>query len=123
MEAGRASAVEARMPELRRGEPRVSATVPVIVEGHPAGLTRNVSPTGIFFETDAHMENGHEIRFSLEFDGPSGKLVMDCSGEIVRIERLGMKLGVAAKIVESKLELREMRHQCQAHLEGQPRNQ
>ena len=92
------------MPELRRAQQRVSAVLPVKVEGKPAGITRDISPSGIFFETDAEMAQGSAIHFSLEFDNPSGKLLLECTGEIVRIERTGGKVGVAAKILESRLE-------------------
>ena len=74
------------------------------VEGKTAGVTRDISPSGIFFETDAEMTQGSPIHFSLEFENPSGKLLLECSGEIVRVERAGGKVGVAAKILESRLE-------------------
>lgn len=92
------------MAELRRAQQRVSAVLPVKVEGRPAGVTRDISPSGIYFETDVEMVGGSTITFSLEFDNPSGKLLLECSGEIVRVERAGGKIGIAAKIVESRLE-------------------
>jgi hypothetical protein len=92
------------MSELRRAQQRVSAVLPVKVEGKTAGVTRDISPAGIFFETDLDMADGAAIHFSLEFDNPSGKLLLECSGQIVRIERAGGKIGVAARIVESRLE-------------------
>ena len=92
------------MSELRRAQQRVSAVLPVKVEGKTAGVTRDISPAGIFFETDLDMADGSAIHFTLEFDNPSGKLLLECSGQIVRIERAGGKIGVAAKIVESRLE-------------------
>ena len=92
------------MAELRRAQQRVSAVLPVKVEGRSAGVTRDISPSGIFFETDQEMADGSTIHFTLEFDNPSGKLLLECSGEIVRIEKAGGKIGIAAKIVESRLE-------------------
>jgi hypothetical protein len=92
------------MPELRRAQQRVSAVLPVKVEGRPAGVTRDISPSGIYFETDTEMASGSVILFSLEFDNPSGKLLLECSGEVVRVEKAGGKIGIAAKIVESRLE-------------------
>jgi hypothetical protein len=93
-----------QMAELRRAQQRVSAVLPVKVDGKSAGVTRDISPSGIFFETDQEMASGSAIHFSLEFDNPSGKLLLECSGEIVRIEKAGGKIGIAAKIVESRLE-------------------
>src|SRR5258708_3980562 len=92
------------MTELRRAQQRVNAVLPVNMEGRTAGVTRDISPSGIFFETDTEMTNGSSIHFTLEFDNPSGKLLLECSGQIVRIERAGGKIGIAAKIVESRLE-------------------
>ena len=92
------------MAELRRAQQRVSAVLPVKVDGRAAGVTRDISPSGIFFETDLDMAGGSTIHFTLEFDNPSGKLLLECSGEIVRVEKAGGKIGVAAKIVESRLE-------------------
>ena len=87
-----------------RTQQRVSAAVAVTVEGARVGMTRNMSPSGIFFETDAGMRIGESIHFSVTFDSPPGKLMLDCTGEIVRVEDLGEKTGVAVKIVESRLE-------------------
>jgi hypothetical protein len=92
------------MAELRRTQQRVSAVLPVNIEGRIAGMTKDISPSGIFFETDMEMASGSSIHFALEFDNPSGKLLLRCSGEIVRVERAGGKIGVAAKIVESRME-------------------
>src|SRR5688572_14987803 len=43
---------EGEMPELRRAQQRVTAVLPVKLDGRPAGTTRDISPSGIFFETD-----------------------------------------------------------------------
>src|SRR5262249_29886198 len=92
-----------QMAELRRAQQRVSAVLREKVDGKSAGVRRTFSPSGIFFETDLDMANGSPIHFSLEFDNPAGKLLLECSGEIVRIEKAGGKIGVAAKIIESRL--------------------
>ena len=91
-------------PHAARAQQRVSAAIPVIVEGVRAGTTRNMSPSGIFFETEADMSTGASIHFSVTFDNPPGKLMLACTGKIVRVESLEGKMGVAVKIVESRLE-------------------
>ena len=71
-------------------------------------MTRDVSASGVFFETGEDMAAGGGIEFTVEFDSPTGKMVMRCSGRIVRVERSGAgKIGVAAKILESRLELKD----------------
>ena len=91
-------------PGVGRTQQRVSAAVPVTVDGARTGMTRNMSPSGIFFETDAEMRIGESIHFSVTFDSPPGKLMLECRGEIVRVEDVGGRTGVAVKIVESRLE-------------------
>ena len=50
-------------------------------------------------------EPGNKFNFAIELDGPGEKtLVLRCRGAIVRVELRGGKLGIAAKIVASKLE-------------------
>jgi hypothetical protein len=94
------------LPETNRRDPRVKATVPIIVDGRTAGMTKDVSASGVFFETDEDMADGSPIEFTVELESPSGKLVLRCSGQIVRVDRSGGKLGVAAKILDSKLEMK-----------------
>lgn len=68
------------------------------------GITRDVSASGVFFETDVNYAAGSEISFSIELQGPAGKLMLKCKGQIVRVEERDGKVGVAAKIIESQLE-------------------
>lgn len=86
-----------------RKEERLSATLPVDLDAG-TGLTRDVSASGIFFETDENFQPGSGISFAVQLDGPSGKLLMKCEGEIVRVEPRGGKVGVGVKIITSKLE-------------------
>ena len=87
----------------RSREERVRATLPVSLDG-ATGITRDVSATGVFFETDVNYAAGSEISFAIELQGPAGKMMFKCRGEIVRVEDRGGKVGVAAKIIESRLE-------------------
>ena len=94
------------MPQSARQFERINAAVPVQLEGGLQGQTLNLSPTGVFFVIDADVESGKSIHFTLEFDNPGGKLYLDCVAEVVRTEKADGKLGVAAKIIESRLERR-----------------
>ena len=102
-EEGRA-AKPIRATDSKRAHERVPAAVPVCVDGHTTGLTRDISPSGVLFETDAHVASGSPIQFSLEFDNPGGKLILHCLGEVVRVEQAEKKTRVAVKIVGSRLE-------------------
>ena len=88
----------------KRREHRMRATRPVRLE-RGTGVTRNISMSGVFFVTDVDYAPGNVINFAIELDGPAGqKLMLGCRGMIVRVERQDGNVGVAAKIVASKLE-------------------
>lgn len=88
--------------ESRRDE-RVPTELPVDL-GATTGVTRNVSASGMFFETDTAYAVGSEISFSVNLETPGGKMVLRCRGEIVRVKPTNGKVGVAVKIVESAME-------------------
>jgi hypothetical protein len=92
--------------ELRekRRESRMSATRPVKL-ARGTGVTLNISTSGVFFETHVDYAPGSTIIFAIELDGPQGeKLMLKSRGEILRIDHRGGKVGVAVKILASKLE-------------------
>lgn len=91
----------------KRKDERIKTALKVDL-ANAIGLTRNFSATGICFQT--YMDGtpstlGSEISFSIDLDSPAGKLVLKCTGEIVRIEHKDELIDVAAKILTSKLEL------------------
>ena len=88
---------------MREREPRVQAALPVSMEGREAGRTRDVSASGIFFETSAEIAEGEPIDLELELTVDQGKVLLKCSGRVVRVERSEGRIGVAVKIVESRL--------------------
>ena len=90
----------------KRIEKRVAATLPVTLgdmEGIKA-VTRDVSASGLFLETDAVLAQGSVIRLMVELDTPRGKRILRCEGSVVRMEKLDDRLGFALKIVDSRLE-------------------
>ena len=88
---------------MKDREDRVKAVLPVLLEGHAAGQTRDVSSNGVFFETEQKMIEGSPIVFSIELESGGEKVMLHCEGEIVRVENQGGKRGVAARITSSKL--------------------
>jgi hypothetical protein len=90
-----------------RKHERVSAAVPVHLDNGLEGLTRDLSPAGVYFVVNEDVQEGDPIRFTVEFDNPSGKLHLECSGRIVRVEHSAGKRGVAVQITESRLERRD----------------
>ena len=86
----------------QRREERVPAALDVTLDG-AKGVTRDVSASGIFFETDAEYAAGSDISFSVNLETPGGKMVLNCKGAIVRVERGADRLGVAVRITESSI--------------------
>ena len=87
----------------KRKEERVSTILPVSV-GSTAGVVRDVSASGIFFEIDANYTLGSSINFAVKLDTPSGYMNLKCRGDIVRIEPRDSKVGVGVRILESTME-------------------
>lgn len=92
------------MTQPNRSEDRVSMVVPVSLPGGAAGITRDISATGIYFETDASTAVDRPLDFTVEFSNDAGGMTLRCKGEVIRVEHLGTRIGVAARILESKLE-------------------
>ena len=95
--------MEAASP--RRREERVPTELPVRLDEGASGVAKNVSASGVFFETSGDHAPGSEISFVIELDGPEGKLELNCKGRIVRVEQRDGKVGVAAKIIDSNMRL------------------
>ncbi|MDX1583823.1 MAG: PilZ domain-containing protein [Thermoanaerobaculia bacterium] len=83
----------------RRASHRHRFTAPVFFETG-VGTTRDLSATGVYFETASEIEPG-PIRFSVELDSDSeGTILMKCKGSVVRIDESASRRGVAARIGE-----------------------
>jgi hypothetical protein len=81
-----------------RREERVATELAITMPG-ASGVARNVSASGIYFETDAQLAEGSTLNFTVEFeDSPGGPLRAQCVARIVRVERHGEKIGVGAAI-------------------------
>lgn len=83
-----------------RGADRFDTELPVEMGGIQ-GLTRNISATGVYFETETAKEPGSRVHFTVELNVLGQKLKLICEGEVVRVHRNGSALGVAARLVSS----------------------
>ena len=91
-----------------RKEDRFETDLTVSLEGGGEGVARNVSANGIYFVTDAALEHGQQVNFSLQFeDFPSGPIAVHCTARVVRVvEERGTSKGVGAAI--SSFEFRSL---------------
>jgi len=79
--------------------------VPVTLPGGLTGMTRDISASGIYFETDNEPVGDSPLAFSVEFKNEVGVgMTLRCRGQVLRVEHQGSRVGVAARILESKLE-------------------
>ena len=83
----------------QRRQPRYRGKLPVELESGE-GITRDFNGSGIFFETDRSFSPGQPIEFTLvlEYIDPERPVRLKCKGKIVRVEKSGQKIGVAASI-------------------------
>lgn len=86
-----------------RTEERVARALPVDL-GNAKGVTRNVSASGVFFETAAQYTVGSEISFVVDLEATGAEMVLKCRGEIVRVMQSNGKIGVAVRISQSVME-------------------
>jgi len=106
------------MAQEPRRHNRVKSEVPVELDDGTSGITRDISPSGIFFMGPGRPQKGQAIRFTLEFVNPadpSGKMLLACLGEVVRVEQADGKYGVAVAITESRIERRSRRRTKEPH--------
>jgi hypothetical protein len=82
-----------------RKEERFDTELTVRLEGGAVGVARNVSASGIFFVTDAALQAGQPVKFTLEFQHfPSGPIEVNCAARVVRVVEQGSSRGVGASI-------------------------
>lgn len=85
----------------RRIEDRTPARLPVRIDDREAGVTRDLSIGGAYFETDLEYKVGSTIELTIELEGMTN---LECFGRIVRVEpRGGGKVGVGVKITQRNL--------------------
>lgn len=78
---------------------RLPMVLPVELEEGP-GITRDVSLSGVFFETEQPFSSKEPINFALVFEGRfwSRPIRLKCKGEVVRVEPSDGKVGIAVTI-------------------------
>jgi len=69
------------------------------------GIAKNISASGIYFETELPFSVGTALSFELSFDDlAGGPLRLTCEAMIVRVEQQDGKIGVGASIKDYKLQ-------------------
>ena len=91
-----------KTPPLKggRGTDRFDTELPVEIGGIQ-GVTRNISASGIYFETEMVQELGSRVHFTVEVNVRGEKLKLVCEGDVVRVDRKDGTVGIAAKLMNS----------------------
>ena len=90
----------------RRQATRFTVALPVGLE-NGTGITRDVSISGVFFETERPFAVGEPLRFALVIECTSchRRVRLRCQGEVVRVEQLAEKMGIAVAFTLHGLEM------------------
>ena len=91
------------MGNEQRAEARKQVSLPIHIGGAADAHTRDISASGLFFETDSEQRVGGLIDLEIDFDTPGGPLKLKAQGRIVRIEPHLERIGVGVKLLRSRL--------------------
>ncbi len=86
--------------DSKRLADRFDSQLPIELDGKQ-GLTRNISATGIYFESQADQAPGSMVQFVVEVEVQGQKLKMVCKGEVVRVDHKDSTVGIAVKLAHS----------------------
>lgn len=89
------------MNRERRGAKRYELRLPVRYREGCVGVTRNISASGVFFETDRAERDGDSFVLEVEL----AVATIRCEGCVVRVEPHGSRFGVALELATSRLEI------------------
>jgi hypothetical protein len=86
----------------QRSEPREPVALPLkLGDGSPA-VTRNISPSGMYFEMNGWHHMAGAVVFEMHLT--DGQLKFTAEGEILRIVHAYGKTGVAVRLLSPKLQ-------------------
>lgn len=91
------------MKDMHRTEFREKINLPVRLVGGGKGVTKDISATGLFFQTDNEQRMGGLVEVEIELDSPGGPMKLKAWGQIVRVEHQAGKTGMAMHFENSRL--------------------
>jgi hypothetical protein len=91
------------MFEEQRVEPRERLALPIKLGDGASAVTRDISPTGLFFEIEGERPMRGLVDFEMHLHEACMKFT--AVGEIVRVEHRSGKTGVAIRLMAPRLEV------------------
>ena len=98
------SAQTAAMTKEQRTARREPICLTLQLDGSVNAVTRDISATGLYFETESQPRVGCLIQIEILLDGADDPMKFKAQGQIVRIESLGSRTGVGVRLLDSRLE-------------------
>lgn len=87
-----------RLQSDHRTAARFETDLAVSVEGLSA-RTRNISATGVYFETDVDLPLGSRLSLNVQFTHGGRQHWLTCEGEVVRVTHEDGHTGVGARLL------------------------
>lgn len=94
--------VTAQSTLAQRRAKRVAWQAPLDL-GDAKGVMRDISESGVYFETVDTYSFSSLTNFEVDFDLANSNMRLKCCGEIVRIEPCRKKVGVAVRLIEASI--------------------
>jgi hypothetical protein len=91
------------MKTTSRTELREPISLLLQLAGGSDGVTRDVSASGVYFETSSEQQVGDLIAFEIELDTSIGPMKFIAQAQIVRIEPQGKRTGIGVRLLASRL--------------------
>ena len=85
----------------RRSKPRESIALKLVANGNAVARTRDVAPDGLYLEVPPGFAIDQWMHIELEFRAMG--LLLRAVGEVMRIEREAMHVGVALRLHSTQL--------------------
>jgi hypothetical protein len=87
-----------------RAEPREQVSLPLRLADGLTGVTRDISPSGMYLEIRGDHQLGGTLVFEMDLD--DARMKFTAEGQIVRLEHREGRTGIAVKLLCPKLEPR-----------------
>ena len=88
----------ASSPIDQRSSDRFGIALPITMEDG-VGATHDISETGILFETESEPQLGARLALTLQYSIDGKEYHMGCEAEVVRVQRVGSKVNVGARLL------------------------
>jgi hypothetical protein len=82
-----------------RSADRFGLVLPITMEGEE-GSTHDLSATGVLLESPSAQDVGQHVALKLQYRARGQDRQIECSGEVVRVERAGDSFNIAVRLFQ-----------------------